>query len=150
MNQITVWAGQNATYDGNFNFKSMGGWDYSYEPLEDMHRSKYSLTVLLLGCLLLFGCISGDRPDHRSVKRQDPVAAVRQYVSTHRHWATDQYTVKRRPDEGQYYVYHVVNFDDFKRHYRNGEEVFETGSGKSFVVYYEPSTGKIVKEMWFQ
>jgi hypothetical protein len=84
------------------------------------------------------------------MKRQDAVAVVRQYVSTHRHWANDEYTVKRRANEGEYYVYQVINFDDFKRHYRNGQEVFVTGGGKSFDVYYQPSTGKIVKEMWYQ
>jgi hypothetical protein len=84
------------------------------------------------------------------MKQQDPVAVVRQYVSTHRHWANSEYTVKLRGTDGEYYVYEVINFDDDKRHYLNGQEVFETGRGKSFDVYYQPSTGKVVKEMWHQ
>src|ERR1044071_9713150 len=31
MNQVKVWSGRTATYDGNFNFGSMGGWGYSYD-----------------------------------------------------------------------------------------------------------------------
>jgi RHS repeat-associated protein len=31
LNQITTWGSQTASYDGNFNFGSMGGWQYSYD-----------------------------------------------------------------------------------------------------------------------
>lgn len=31
MNQITMWGGQACQYDGNFSFKYMGGWSFSYD-----------------------------------------------------------------------------------------------------------------------
>jgi hypothetical protein len=30
-NQYTQWNGQTMQYDGNFNFKSITGWQYSYD-----------------------------------------------------------------------------------------------------------------------
>lgn len=114
-----------------------------------MCHSKYSLAVCILGSVSLLGCTTAHQRD-QPLKRESALAAVHQYVSTHRHWPSDAYTVKQREDFGQYHVYDVINFDDYKRRYQNGQEVFESGRGKSFELYYEPRTGKIVKEIWFQ
>jgi hypothetical protein len=75
---------------------------------------------------------------------------IRDYVLHHRHWSTRDFYIERQRDAGRYSVYDIVNRDDQKRHFRNGIEVFETGAGKSFTVYYDRRRRAVVKEMSFQ
>jgi hypothetical protein len=114
-----------------------------------MCLSKLSVHACIAIAASLVGCTSAVIGDERNNRNED-LEAVREYVVSHRHWSIGTYTIKRRPDFGGHRVYDIINFDDYKRHYRNGQEVFESGRGKSFEVYYEPRTRKVIKEVWFQ
>lgn len=78
------------------------------------------------------------------------VPIIRNYVLRHRHWHSRDFEIRREADSGSLRVYHIVNYDDYKRHFRNEREVFETGAGKSFLIYFDPRRQVVVKEMYFQ
>jgi len=100
------------------------------------------MTLLATGvCILASSAIARD---------DTAVPIIRSYVLHHRHWHSRDFEIQREADSGSSRVYHVVNYDDYKRHFRNGHEVFETGSGKSFLVYFDPRRQVVIKEMYFQ
>jgi hypothetical protein len=74
-----------------------------------------------------------------------PTAAanIHRYVAEHRGWSRAAYHIERYPDEHDYAVFAVVHRDDEKPR-------AETGRGKSFALYCDRRTFRVIKEMWFQ
>ena len=70
-------------------------------------------------------------------------ANINRYVAEHRGWSRAAYHIERYPDERGYAVFAVIHGDDEKPR-------AETGRGKSFALYCDSRTFRIVKEMWFQ
>ena len=114
-----------------------------------MYHSKSKFAVYVATCALLMGCAPNNNV-HMNQSESEAAKAIREYVSEHKHWSTDTYRIERQPDFQNYHVYDVINVEDEKRHYEHGVEVFESGAGKSFAVYYDPVKKQIVREMHFQ
>jgi hypothetical protein len=98
--------------------------------------------------LLVTSCVAPEPPAVSSpVSTQDvpPAAAknIHRYVPAHRGWSRSVYHIERYPDEHGYALFAVVHRRD-----ETGPPSVERG--KSFALYCDPRTYKVVREMWFQ
>ena len=67
---------------------------------------------------------------------------IHRYVAKHRGWSRSAYYIERNRDELGYAVFTVV--------YREDSARASVGRGKSFALYCDPRSFKVIKEMWFQ
>jgi hypothetical protein len=98
-------------------------------------------------CLFLTSCAAPGPPAINTPvpPSRVPVAAAKSihgYVATNRGWSRSSYYIERYPDELGYAVFAVVHREDSARP--------SVGRGKSFALYCEPRSFKVIKEMWFQ
>jgi hypothetical protein len=68
---------------------------------------------------------------------------IHRYVTKHRGWSRSRYHIERYGADEGYAVFAVV-------HRRDETARPFVGRGKSFALYCDPQTYKILKEMWFQ
>ena len=68
---------------------------------------------------------------------------IHRYVAKHRGWRHSVYHIERYPDESGYAVFAVV-------HRRDETGPPFVGRGKSFALYCDPRSYRVLKEMWFQ
>ena len=97
---------------------------------------------------LLAACASSGPPiiDTPVATRAVPDAAathIHRYVRKHRGWPRSVYHIEQYPYAEGYAVFAVV-------HHRDQDGPPHVGRGKSFALYCEPQSYRIVKEMWFQ
>ena len=108
--------------------------------------------ALLLLLTTLLGCASELHKTELSSPHSTTLTAIHQYVQIHKGWSKKKYHVERHANEGRYEVYYVLWNEDLKPRYvyRDGQRLQVTGGGESFVVYYDPVAGAIVRELYFQ
>jgi hypothetical protein len=106
----------------------------------------------LLACLpliaLLTACAPSGPPiiDTPVATRAVPETAainIDRYVAKHRGWPRSVYHIEQYPHHGGYAVFAVV-------HHRSQTVPPHTGGGKSFALYCDPQSYRVIKEMAFQ
>ena len=98
--------------------------------------------------LLLASCAAPNRPIvlAPAASRDVPETAaanVHRYVAKHRGWSRRAYHIERYPDDEGHAVFAVV-------HRRDESARPFVGRGKSFALYCDPRSYRVIKEMWFQ
>ncbi len=68
---------------------------------------------------------------------------IHDYVAKHRDWRRSVYHIERYPDEASYALFAVV-------HHRDQTGRPYPGGGKSFVLYCDSHSYRVIKELWFQ
>jgi hypothetical protein len=106
------------------------------------------IVAALMALLLVTSCVGPEPHAVASpVPTQDvpPTAAknIHRYVGAHRGWNRSVYHIERYPDEHGYALFAVV-------HRHDETDPPSVGRGKSFALYCDPHTYKVVREMWFQ
>ena len=97
---------------------------------------------------LVASCVSPGPPSINTpvARRSVPETAatnIHRYVAKHRGWSRSVYHIERDPDERGYAVFTVV-------HRRDQTGPPSVGRGKSFALYCDPRSYRVLKEMWFQ
>ena len=90
---------------------------------------------------LTFGGKDGDVTASPATK-DDPIAIIHKYVSSHQHWKPTEYKITEDHKERGFTVYLVFYLADKNMHY--------PGGGESFLAYYNTKTHTVAKEMHFQ
>ena len=98
--------------------------------------------------LVLASCTSPGPPivDTKVGTRAVPRAAaanIHRYVAKQRGWPPSVYDILQYPYDDGYAVFAIV-------HRRDEERPPGTGGGKSFAVYCDPHSYRVIKEMGFQ
>jgi hypothetical protein len=99
-------------------------------------------------CLFLTSCTAPgppaiNTPVPRSVVPAAAAKNIHRYVATHRGWSRSVYHIERYPNELGYALFAVV-------HRREESARPFVGRGKSFALYCDPDSYKVIKEMSFQ
>ena len=76
---------------------------------------------------------------------QKATAVIKTYVNTSRGWKISDYRIEERGRDGGLIIYVVVYLEDEKN-----PNPYPGGSGKSFMVYYDPQKQAIIKDLAFQ
>ena len=76
------------------------------------------------------------------MSKHDPIAVVQAYVASHRAWNENDYTISEDHKENGLTAYLVFYLPDKK--------VVRPGAGNSFLAYYDPTTGEVVRAVRFQ
>ena len=110
-----------------------------------MSRIPHYLTAL--ACLFLTSCVAPGPPLINTPVRRSvvPVAAaeiIHRHVATHRGWSRRVYYIERYPDELGYAVFGVV--------YRDGSAERSIAHRKTFALYCDPRSYKVIREMGSQ
>ena len=98
---------------------------------------------------LLISCVAADpsvtiAPTPTRVVPPTAAANIHRYVAEHRGWRRTVYYIQRYPNEHGYAVFEVVHRDD------ESPAHLTVGRSKSFTLYCDPQTYKVIKEMWEQ
>src|SRR5688572_3820851 len=110
-----------------------------------MSRISHSLAASV--CLFLASCadpgpLAINPPLPPSVVPVAAAKSIHRYVANNRGWSRSAYYIERYPDELGYARFTVVHREDSARP--------SIGRGKSFALYCDPHSFKVIKEMWFQ
>jgi hypothetical protein len=96
------------------------------------------LSLVAGGYILLGGsCIPQERDDDAELR-----GVVAEYIATTKKWPKDDYSIERYRTEGSLVVFIVVHKDD--------KVDPRPGGGKSVVVYVDPETMNVTRELFFQ